>query len=181
MSPDELRQIETALGIELPAPYKRLMSPFPVHYLGGNTDTDLWDNASALIERNQELRADQYRRWPQNWLFIGDPLTSCGNAIDLRHSSAPVVWVDHCDLRTVEGVKGTAFEDWFSRWLTDVRSDLARDGFYPDSEPPPPYQKPPIWFGKYVLTIGIVIIVISSIVGGIMLIRDLVRWLISKA
>lgn len=44
MSGHDLRRIEAGLGITLPEPYKRLLVPFPVPYLRGNADTDLWDD-----------------------------------------------------------------------------------------------------------------------------------------
>jgi hypothetical protein len=131
----DLRRIESVLGITLPGPYKRLAVPFPVPYLRGNADTDLWDDADQLIARNKELRTGFVRRhqpWPTHWFFIGDPLTACGNAIDLRDPLAPVLWVDHCDLRSIEGVSGQPFEEWLRTWTATIRADLEKDGIDPE-------------------------------------------------
>lgn len=174
MSPDGIRQIESALGITLPDVYRRLMSPFPVRHLSGNADRDLWDNPGGLIERNEALRNDEYHAWPKHWLFIGDPLSGSANAIDLRDPSAPVAWVDHCDLRTVDGKPGTSFEQWLSRWLTDIRSDLASDGIDPDSEPPAPPKDHPVWLGRSVIVLVAACCVAAAIGGSILLVRDLI-------
>src|SRR5262245_39198956 len=53
---DELRWIEQELGISLPEPYERLVFPFPVPYLRGNADSELWDDPELLVARNRELR-----------------------------------------------------------------------------------------------------------------------------
>src|SRR5438132_656124 len=57
MTPTELCSIELALGIVLPEVYKQMMAPFPIPYLSGNTNTNLWDDAARLIQENLELRA----------------------------------------------------------------------------------------------------------------------------
>jgi hypothetical protein len=138
MTGEDFRRIEEALGIRLPESYKRLMDPFPVPHLRGNSDTDLWDDAEKLIAINQELRTEfvrGHRPWPNYLFFIGDPLTACGNAIDLRDASLPVLWVDHCALRTIQGASGQPWEEWLSTWMTTIRSDLEKDGLDPDSDP----------------------------------------------
>lgn len=148
MSGEDLRQIEAALGITLPVPYKRLMDPFPIPYLRRNAHTDLWDDAGQLIARNRELRTEWFRGhqpWPAHWFFIGDPLTACGNAIDVRDPAAPVVWMDHCDLQSVEGALGNPFEEWLRQWTATVREDLEIDGIDPDGAPPPPDEPWPRW------------------------------------
>ena len=135
---EDFRRIEDALGIALPESYKRHMDPFPVPYLRGNSDTDLWDDADKLIAINQELRTEFVRGhhpWPAYLYFFGDPLTACGNAIDLRDPSVVVHWVDHCALRTIQGASGQPWEEWFSTWVTSIRSDLEKDGIDPDADP----------------------------------------------
>ena len=138
MTDEDLRRIETALGISLPEAYTRCVRQFPVPYLRGNYDSELWDDADELIDRNLELRTKFIREhvpWPHHWYFIGDPLTACGYAIDLRDPTASVVWVDHCDLRTVEGVRGKPFDEWINEWSIAVRADLEADGIDPEAEP----------------------------------------------
>jgi hypothetical protein len=178
MSPDDLRQIEDALDVTLPDAYRRLMSPSPVRYLAGNADTDLWDNAEALIARNKALRGDRQYPWPTHWFFIGDPVGSDdANAIDLRDPSAPVFWVDQCDLRTVENVRGTRFDEWLFRWQTATRSDLAADSIDPDGDPPPPPKGRPVWVGKASITLLMVLVFASAVYGMIALVRAVWRAL----
>ena len=138
MTDDDLRRIEATLGISLPESYKRHVGQFPVPYLRGNYDTELWDDADELIDRNLELRTKFIREhfpWPPHWYFIGDPLTACGYAIDLRDPAAPVVWVDHCDLRTIEGARGQPFDEWISEWSLAAWAELKADGIDPEQEP----------------------------------------------
>ena len=144
MSPDELQQIESALGIALPAVYKQLISPFPVPYLNGNADTDLWDSARDLIERNQQLRHDRYQPWPEYWYFIGDPLTGSGNAIDIRDPIPAVVWLDHCSL-SAKRMPATPLDQWVQRWQSSIFSDLIGDGIDPNSLPQPPSKQRSNW------------------------------------
>lgn len=59
MTEDDLAGIEAELGIDLPKGYRDSMLDFPLPACAGNSDCDLWDDAEALTERNQELRRIQ--------------------------------------------------------------------------------------------------------------------------
>ena len=57
MTEADLDRIERELDIRLPAPYRNFMAAFPLSACAGNAETELWDDADALIEVNRELRA----------------------------------------------------------------------------------------------------------------------------
>ena len=177
MSPDDFEKIESALSVQLPAAYKQLLAPFPVRYFTGNADTDVWDDASALIERNLELRSEGSRPWPKHWLFIGDPQSGCANAINLHDPAAPVSWVDQCDLSTVEGELGEPFELWLSRWQAEIRADLIADEIDPEGEPARAAEGWPEWVRMLVLYCLIITLGLGTIAGVYFLARDVISWL----
>lgn len=85
MEKEELRRVSRELDISLPDSYVSTMEEYPVPALAGNADTDLWDDADAIIERNRELRegVGAPASWPHHLFFMGDPLSGAANAIDL--------------------------------------------------------------------------------------------------
>lgn len=118
-----LSRIEDALGVRLPDVYRRRVDPFPIPREGGNTNTQVWDNAGALIALNQRLRAE-VEGWPP-WQFVigqsvGDP---CGYAIDTRDPECPVWWLEQLRLGTDSGPSQGPFDAWFSRWITDTSEE----------------------------------------------------------
>lgn len=133
----DLDRIEKALGIRLPAVYRKLVAPFPIPAYAGNTDTELWDDVEALIELNRELRSGRRTSpWPEHIFAIGRDGSGCASAIDLRDPMAPVWWADRCHLDVV----GTAQESpslavWAEQRLADLRVDLEEKGI---SEAGPP-------------------------------------------
>ena len=183
MTFDDLMRIEAALGITLPESYKRLVVPFPVPSLRGNSDTDLWDDPKLLMARNQELRTEFVRGhqpWPTHWFFIGDPLSASGTAIDLRDPAASVVWVDHCDLSSVEHAHGEPFVDWQQRWAATVRIELEKDGIDPDGDPEPLGEPWPRRLRILILG-GLVLLMGGCALSGFVLLGlKLVRWLVGS-
>ena len=179
MTGDDFGRIEEELGITLPETYQRLLNPFPVPYLRRNADTDLWDDAASLIAENRRLRTD-HQPWPDHWFFIGDPLTACANAIDLRDPVAPVHWIDHCDLRTVEGASGEPLEEWLDRWCEAVQMDLKKDGLDPKAAPEPDSDaRPwPRWIRVPIQTAVILLVVGFLVFGLVSLVRDIVGWFV---
>jgi hypothetical protein len=163
MTPDDFAKIEAELAITLPSSYKRLLSPFPIRALQGNSDADLWDGAEQLIAMNRELRTRSTRPWPPHWFFIGDPLTACANAIDLRHPSAGVSWIDHCDLRSVDPVNARPFEVWLQEWQSTEREYLQGEGIDPDGDPPDPVE--PSWPARIVPHLMFGTIVLITVLG----------------
>ena len=117
MKTADLDKIERDLDITLPSTYREFMTSVDHQEWTGNQDTDLWDDADALIARNLELRmglnVGGRSPWCKNLFFIGDPLTACGNAIKLDDPRVPVLWIDHCDLEAPSsGEIAPSFVDW---------------------------------------------------------------------
>lgn len=119
MTDQDITRIERALAIRLPEQYASFMGSLDAESLVGNSDSYLWDDADALIQRNLELRSGigvpGATPWPDNLFFIGDPLTACAYAIDLDTPRLPVHWIDHCDLDA--GSSGQ-IADSFIEWAT---------------------------------------------------------------
>ena len=78
MTEPDLERIEKALSIRLPHEYRHLMLHFPIRYDAGTCNSPLWDDADALINRNQELRTarrslgDNLHPIPKRFYFVGD-------------------------------------------------------------------------------------------------------------
>jgi hypothetical protein len=131
----DLARIESALGIELPVAYRKLVAPFPIPAYAGNTDTELWDNASGLIELNRELRAGyaSVQPWPAHMYAMGRDDGGSATAIDLQNASSPVWWADRCHLNGVGSCQvSKSFEEWSTQYLADLRSDLEGNAIDPD-------------------------------------------------
>jgi hypothetical protein len=123
MTEEDLSRIEDALSVRLPDVYRRQLSPFPIPSESGNTDTQVWDDAGALIAVNQRVRAE-VEGWP-NWLFVigqseGDP---CGYAIDARSPECPVWWLEQMRPWPPSGPTQGPFVVWFSQWAADQSSN----------------------------------------------------------
>ena len=138
MTADDLTRVESTLRVCLPVVYRELVVPFPIPAFAGNTDTELWDDADALIELNRELRVGYCSAapWPEHMFAIGRDGSGCARAIDLRDPMGPVWWADRCHL---DGV-GTALESpslaaWAEQHLADLRVDLEEKGVT-EAEPP---------------------------------------------
>jgi hypothetical protein len=133
MTESDLKSIESKLSIQLPEVYRQRMLDFPVRACGGNSDTDLWDEAAAIVRYNQELRSA--RAWPAHMFAIGGR-DGCPVAIDLRKSEAPVWWVEAESFKTVgTGQTHASFTSWTTDYVKDMRHDLEADGLDPDSSP----------------------------------------------
>jgi hypothetical protein len=123
MTQVDLSRIEDALAVRLPDVYRRRVAPFPIPREEGNTETQVWDDAGALIALNQRLRAE-VESWPP-WLFVigqsvGDP---CGYAIDTRDPECPVWWLEQMRLGPESGPSQGPFDAWFSQWVTDTSEE----------------------------------------------------------
>lgn len=162
MTQSDFDHIEATLGITLPEVYKRLMNPYPIRYLGGNSDTDLWDDPTRIISINQSLRGE-LSSWPSHWFVIGDPLSGAANVMDLRDPLAPVHWLDRCNLASIGTAAGTPFEEWFDRFIVTARADLEKDGMDPDGDPPP--SVPVSATAKWVLAGIVVSVLVLAAIG----------------
>ena len=56
MTERDIRAIERELGVALPPCLTRRVAPYLVPALRGNSDSELWDDAEALIARNRSLQ-----------------------------------------------------------------------------------------------------------------------------
>ena len=135
MRDTDLQRIEDEMAISLPEAYKKAMRNFPVRAYEGNADTALWNDPSAIIEFNIELRREVSGSapWPDHMLAIGQAGDRCPYAIDLREPTAPVWWVDKCDLNSAgSGPTHRRFTDWVNEYVANTRAYLIGDGFDPD-------------------------------------------------
>jgi hypothetical protein len=125
MNQANLDRIETELQIKLPAAYRDFMLGEQGEEFSGNSDTDLWDDADAVISRNKDLRAGMdsggSEPWPPELFFVGDPLTTCGNAIMLNDDRTPVHWIDHCD---IEAESSGEVHPSFAEWASEVIENM---------------------------------------------------------
>ncbi len=125
MDQENLDKIEVELQIKLPSKYREFMSSTDDEVFKGNCDTDIWDDAEEIIKRNKELRLGQNmggkKPWPHNLFFIGDPLTACGNAIDINDDRTPVHWIDHCDIPAKSS--GEVHSD-FVKWANEIIENM---------------------------------------------------------
>jgi hypothetical protein len=115
------------------------MIAFPVPALAGNTDTEIWDDADALIEFNEELRRGALgivKPWPHHMFAMGHGGDGSPAAIDLRSAGAAVWWVDRCHLDGVgSGQTHSSFDEWLAGYVADLRHDCEADGIDPDGTP----------------------------------------------
>jgi hypothetical protein len=76
------------------------MVDFPIRAGRGNDDTELWDNASRLIEENRRLRGglSGVPPWPPRFFCLGGTRSASVYAIDLTDPDAAVWWADHLHL-----------------------------------------------------------------------------------
>jgi hypothetical protein len=134
MTDDDIALIGRELKIALPESYVRALVPFRVPALAGNTDSQLWDDARALIDLNRELRAGSRFRpaWPHHLFAVGELI-----ALDTRDPAGPVWWLDHGMIdHEASYLSHARFEDWVDDFYRDLREDLEGDGHDPDRPPP---------------------------------------------
>jgi hypothetical protein len=138
MTLDDIALIENELKIVLPPGYIAAVTPFPIPALVGNTDTNMWDNAEALIKFNRELREkSNYRTaWPSHLYAMGRDHGGCQDAIDLSDPSFPVYWVDREQWEDALKSKPVEkFDRWILNQLKETLSDFYHNGEDPDAIP----------------------------------------------
>jgi hypothetical protein len=138
LTAEDLTRIESALGVSLPAVYRRLVVPFPIPAYAGNADTELWDDPEQLVQLNRELRAGFafVRRWPPHLFALGRDAGGSATAIDLRDPAGPVWWADRCHLDVGgSGQVSPSLAAWAEEYLADLRADLEGTGVDPDGPP----------------------------------------------
>jgi hypothetical protein len=134
----DVARIESALGISLPAPYRELVTAWPIPALRGNADTEIWDDPDAIIELNRDLRSGRWGAppWPTHIFAIGSPADPSTRAIDLRRPEVPVWCIDHS--RLPERDLGEGFEtlaSFAACYADEHRAALREDGIDPQATP----------------------------------------------
>ena len=132
MTPEDAKRIEETLGISLPNEYRQLLLNYPVVYDRGTPHGDLWDDADAIIKRNQELRGKrkslgkEYAPLPEEFLFVGDDGAGWQHLIDMR-TDPPVVnimefeAIDTIAPATDDDGNSQSIGDWFHDRLVEMR------------------------------------------------------------
>ncbi len=132
MTPEDANRIEDALGISLPHDYRQLLLNYPVVYDRGTKHGDLWDDADAIIKRNEELRSKrksfgtEYEALPNQYLFVGDDGGGWQHLIDLQ-TDPPIVHVMEFEaIGTISPATDgdgdpQSLRDWFHDRLIDMR------------------------------------------------------------
>lgn len=144
MTPDDLSRIEQSLQVTLPSDYRHLLLNYPVVFQRGMHVGDIWDDADAVIRRNQELRAPRkslgqhYAPLPPEYLFIGDDGAGWQHLIDLQTDPSIVhimkyEAVDSIAPATNQEGAPQAIGDWLHDRLLE-----ARDGGVDISSPDEP-------------------------------------------
>lgn len=138
MTESDIEYIERSLAIKLPESFRTAVVPFGVPALQGNTDYELWDDAAALVELNQKLRAGSRfcPAWPAHFFAVGDPHGDELITIDLRQPEGAVWWFDHgiIDASGSYNLPGT-FGEWAQEFYQNIRDDFKGDGHDPDGSP----------------------------------------------
>ena len=85
MTVEDIKRVESALGITLPSAYSKVLAVFPVPAYAGNSEMMLWDDADALIALNRELRKGRSfeKPWPRRFFALGQDAGGCSDALDL--------------------------------------------------------------------------------------------------
>jgi hypothetical protein len=132
---DDLARIEQALGIRLPAGYRRIMAAYPIAAAAGNTDLDVWDDADRLIEYNKRLRGGAHP-WPDSLFAIGHAGDGSPRALDLRTDEGAVWWMDHANVDSPTSEKESdSFESWAADYFAALREEMSGEEVDPDASP----------------------------------------------
>ncbi|MEP3480670.1 MAG: SMI1/KNR4 family protein [Fuerstiella sp.] len=132
MTPEDTRRIEDSLGVTLPSEYRHLLLNPPVQYDRGTPFGDLWDDADAIIERNQELRSKRrslgkdYDALPNRYLFVGDDSAGWQHLVDLDSDKAIVNIMQFEAVDSISPARDNdendlSISDWFHERLIELR------------------------------------------------------------
>lgn len=128
MTEGELNKIEVALEIKLPTWYREFISPVSLPAIRGNTDTELWDDADALIKLNRELRSgfSSVKPWPANFFALGRDGGGSTCAIKVDEPEPLIFWADRCHLNAND--KGQNFTEWANDFFEGEKTNLFECG-----------------------------------------------------
>ena len=138
MTAEDIKRVESTLGITLPSAYTKVMTVFPVPAYAGNSEMMLWDDANALIALNRELREGRsyVKPWPRRFFALGQDAGGCSDALDLDDPEYGVFWFDRQHIHVgVEDRSPEKIEQWLTRQVRDLSSDLAGNGIDPTISP----------------------------------------------
>jgi hypothetical protein len=138
MTAEHIKRMASALGITLPTAYTKVMTVFPVPAYAGNSEMMLWDDADALIALNRELGEGRsfVKPWPRRFFALGQDAGGCSDALDLDDPGFGVFWFDrqHIDVGE-ENRSPEKIEQWLTRQVRELSSDLTGDGIDPMTSP----------------------------------------------
>ncbi|OYP34332.1 SMI1/KNR4 family protein [Rhodopirellula sp. MGV] len=134
MNESDVKRIEDRFDFSLPSDYRHLLLHFPVRFSSGTTDQPLWDNADALIARNQELRTERkslgvtYQPLPENFFLIGEDGAGWQFLIDICDERCVVhimefERVDEIGPSLGDGGQPERIADWLHKYLLDLKND----------------------------------------------------------
>ena len=98
MTLDQIRTIESALGITLPDSYITVMTNYPWPEFAGSTGASLWDDPTPIVEQTAEYRNGfgGAPTWPREMVFIGDEDDACPFALNCE--TGRIVQTNHGNL-----------------------------------------------------------------------------------
>lgn len=167
MIESDVKRIEDALHLSLPSDYRHLLLHYPVRFSAGTTQQPLWDDASALISRNRELRAErkslgvQYQPLPDHYFLIGEDGGGWQFLVDLRKESSLVYImeferVDQISPATSHDGQPQTINDWLHSHLLELK----HEGVDVNSETAPEYK---MSWGCILGTLGFCIVMALAI------------------
>jgi hypothetical protein len=98
----------------------------------------LWDDADALIALNRQLREGRSfaKPWPRRFFALGQDAGGCSDALDLDDPEFGVFWFDRQHISVgAEERSPEKIEQWLTRQVRELSSDLAGDGIDPTASP----------------------------------------------
>jgi len=123
MTSQQLRTIESSLGVALPDVYKSEMTAFPWPAFQGSSEASLWDDPTQIVEQTLEYRSGfgGAPPWPAEFVVIGDEDDACPYAINC--TTGRIIQTDHGNL------KNPPLQEFDQ--ITDLVSELRKiyDGF----------------------------------------------------
>jgi hypothetical protein len=137
MTENDLDAIERALGVPLPAFYRRFMVNYPRWLLEKQpvgfdpvTEWEFADDPERVIKFNRFVRAQEEGwffddgPWPDELLVIGSEADQNYFAVNLQSGDEAVQFWSHEDgsLRRIADSL-TGYTEWLVRWWDDIRRD----------------------------------------------------------
>lgn len=167
MNDRDLQRLETALEMQLPEEYKRLMVDYPIGCERGSSTGLLNDDVETLIQANLSMRKPREGEgvknpraaWPNHLLLIGaDEYRAL--LIDVSEEAPHVVYGAPRDDAEKKHAEADSLEQLVNRHI----ANLEAQGVKVDVAPPPKASAAPV-IGQALLYLGIVVGVVLLAVG----------------